>query len=368
MPNEPHSRRRVLLRRRPAIMGRLRGRFVGAGLAFGAAACSRDSPSTLDPHGPVPDRVADLFYLMLAVSGLVVAVITVLILMGALPIRRGRAADPDRVPRWSTNMIVVGGVVFPVLVLSLLWVLTLHDLAANSEPDRPTAFTVEVVGVQWWWEVRYPDLGGFVTANEVHIPAGQPVRLLLSTNDVIHSFWVPQVLGKMDMISGKVNETWMQADRPGVYRGQCAEYCGAQHANMALYVVADSPADFRAWVANERRTAAAPSTATVSQGRQVFLSSACVACHTIRGVSQVRRIGSVFRFDQNQPFTSVYGPDLTHFGSRLSIGAGTVPNTRGNLGGWIIDSQTIKPGNRMPPLQLSGEDLQALIAYLESLR
>lgn len=265
-------------------------------------------------------------------------------------------------------MIVVGGAVFPVVVLSLLWVMTLHDLAANSEPETPAAFTVEVVGVQWWWEVRYPDFGGIVTANEVHIPAGQPIRLLLSTKDVIHSFWVPQVLGKMDMISGKVNETWMQADRPGVYRGQCAEYCGAQHANMALYVVADRPADFQAWLANERRAAASSSTADVIQGRQVFLSSPCVACHTIRGVSQVRGIGGEFRFDQNRPFTSVFGPDLTHFGSRLSIGAGAVPNTRGNLGGWIVDSQTIKPGNRMPPVQLSGEDLQALIAYLESLR
>jgi cytochrome c oxidase subunit 2 len=305
---------------------------------------------------------------MLIVSAFVVVVVTVLILIGALPIRRRSAPDPDRVPRWSKAMVVIGGVIFPVLVLSLLWVLTLHDLAANSEPDRPTEFTVEVTGVQWWWEVRYPDFGGFVTANEIHIPAGRPVRLLLSTRDVIHSFWVPQVMGKMDMISGKVNETWMQADRAGVYRGQCAEYCGAQHANMALSVVADSPADFETWLANERRMAPTPASSAVSQGRQVFLSAPCVACHTIRGVSQVRRIGSVFRFDQNRPFTSAYGPDLTHFGSRLSIGAGAVPNTRGNLGGWIVDSQTIKPGNRMPPIQLSGQELQALIAYLESLK
>jgi cytochrome c oxidase subunit 2 len=336
-------------------------------LAAGTAACDASSPSTLDPHGPVPDRVAGLFWFMLVVSALVVVVVTLLIVFATLPRRRRRSSDPDHIPRWSWGMVVVGGVVVPFLILSVLWVLTLRDMAANSEPDRPTALTVEVVGLQWWWEVRYPDLGEFVTANEVHIPAGQPVRLLLTTKDVIHSFWVPQVMGKMDMIAGQVNETWMQADRPGVYRGQCAEFCGAQHANMALYVVAHSPGDFQAWAARERGPAATSPGADATKGRQVFVESPCAACHTIRGVSRVRQIGQTFRFDQNRPFTAVYGPDLTHFGSRLSIGAGAVPNTRGNLGGWIIDAQTIKPGNRMPPIQLSGDELQALIAYLESL-
>jgi cytochrome c oxidase subunit 2 len=304
---------------------------------------------------------------MFIVSAVVVAGVTILIVVGILPRRRGQPENPDEVPRWSVRMVVGGGVVFPLIILSILWVLTLHDMAANSEPSRPTAFTVQVVGLQWWWEVRYPDFGGFVAANEIHVPAGRPVRLILTTKDVNHSFWVPQVMGKMDLIAGKTNETWMQADRPGVYRGQCAEYCGAQHANMALYVVAQTPADFQAWLAKERGTAAAPASAEMAQGRQVFLSSACVACHTIRGVSQATRLGSEFTFGQNQPFTAIRGPDLTHFGSRMTIGAGTVPNTPGNLGGWIIDSQTINPGTRMPPIQLSGPDLQALIDYLESL-
>jgi cytochrome c oxidase subunit II len=336
-------------------------------LATGAGACDPSSPSTLDPQGPVPDRAAGLFWFMFVISAVVVLVVTGLILIGALRRTHPSPSNPDRIPRWSTRMIVLGGVVLPVAILSLLWVLTLHDMAANSEPDRPTALTVEVVAIQWWWEVRYPEFGGLVTANEVHIPAGQPVRLLLTTKDVIHSFWVPQVMGKMDTITGRVNETWMQADRPGIYRGQCAEYCGAQHANMALYVVAHRPADFQAWVARERRAAAASTDAEAAEGREVFVSSPCAACHTIRGVSQARQIGQTFRFDQNRPFTAAYGPDLTHFGSRLSIGAGTVPNTRGNLGGWLIDAQTIKPGSRMPPIQLSGDELQALIAYLESL-
>ncbi len=306
---------------------------------------------------------------MLVVSAVVVVVVTVLTVFAILPRRRRRESpDPDHTPRWSTGMIAVGGVAVPLLVLSVLWVLTLHGMAANSQPDRPAALTVDVVGVQWWWEVRYPDAGGVITANEVHIPAGEPVRLRLTTKDVIHSFWIPQVMGKMDMIPGQVNETWMQADRPGVYRGQCAEYCGAQHANMALYVIAETPADFQAWLARERGTAAAPASAEERRGRDVFLTSPCVACHTIRGLSQARQIGQTFTFDQNRPFTAVYGPDLTHFGSRLTIGAGAVPNVVGNLGGWIIDAPTIKPGNRMPAVQLSGEELQALIAYLQSLQ
>jgi cytochrome c oxidase subunit II len=330
--------------------------------------CSTEAPSTLDPQGPVPHRVAGLFWFMLVVSACVVAAVSALIIVGVVRARRSRTSDdPHETPRWSIPMVTVGGVIFPVIVLSVLWVLTLQGMAANSEPDRPTAFTVDVVGLQWWWEVRYPDFGGFVTANEVHIPAGQPVRLRLSTRDVIHSFWVPQVMGKMDMISGEVNETWMQADRPGVYRGQCAEYCGAQHANMALYVVAHSPAEFQTWLTGERGDAASPTAPDAVQGRDVLLRSACVACHTIRGVSEATAQGREFVFGQNEPFTAVRGPDLTHFGGRIAIGAGTVPNTPGNLGGWIIDSQTIKPGNRMPPIQLSGPDLQALIAYLESL-
>jgi cytochrome c oxidase subunit 2 len=311
--------------------------------------------------------VAGLFYVMLGVSIFVIVLVTVLIIIGVLPGRRRTPSGPDETPRWSVVMIVAGGVIFPLIVLSVLWVLTLQSMAANSEPDRPPAFTVDVVGLQWWWEVRYPEFGGFATANEVHIPAGRPVRLRLTTKDVIHSFWVPQVMGKMDMIPGKVNETWMQAHRPGVYRGQCAEYCGSQHANMALYVVVHPPAEFETWLARERAPAARPTAGDALQGQQVFLSSPCVACHTIRGVSQATPLGTEFEFGQNQPFTAIRGPDLTHFGGRLSIGAGAVPNTAGNLGGWISDSQAFKPGNRMPPIPLSGPDLQALIAYLQSL-
>jgi cytochrome c oxidase subunit 2 len=246
--------------------------------------------------------------------------------------------------------VLLGGVVFPTLVLSALWVLTLRDIRATSA-TRPSALTVAVVGHDWWWEVRYPQQK-VVTANEIHVPAGRPVKILLTTNDVLHSFWVPQLAGKTDLIAGKTNVMWLQADRPGVYRGQCAEYCGLQHAHMAFFVIAQAPADFQSWLSQETVTPATPSDPNLAQGRQVFTGTTCAECHTIQGTTA----------------RGTDGPDLTHFGSRMTIGAGTVPNTRGNLGGWIVDSQSIKPGNLMPPIQVSPQDLQALIDYLESLQ
>jgi cytochrome c oxidase subunit 2 len=190
-----------------------------------------------------------------------------------------------------------------------------------------------------------------VTANEIHVPAGRPVRLRLSSADVIHSFWVPQLMPKTDLIPGQVNETWLTANRPGIYRGQCAEYCGLQHALMAFLVVADGPAAFDRWVALQRAPAAEPAGTLATRGRQVLERTSCATCHTVRGTSA----------------RGTAGPDLTHLASRQQLGAGAVPNTPGHLGGWIANSQTIKPGNLMPPQPLTSEELQALIAYLETL-
>jgi cytochrome c oxidase subunit 2 len=242
-------------------------------------------------------------------------------------------------------------VVVPVVVLAVLWVLTLSDMSALSHPRRSAAMKVQVVGHQWWWEVRYPQQG-FVTANDIHIPVGRPVEVELTTDDVIHSFWVPQLTGKTDLISGRTNRMWIQADRPGVYRGQCAEYCGLQHANMIFYVVADAPATFREWVSREGQAAATPTSSEAVRGRDVFLSSACVGCHTIRGTDARGKVG----------------PDLTHIGSRISIGAGALSNTPSKLAIWISDSQSVKPGNLMPPIPLSPSDLKAVVAFLDALR
>ena len=252
--------------------------------------------------------------------------------------------------RWEGRLLLIGGVVGPVLILFALWLFTLRDLHFQATGFRSASLTVEVRGRLWWWDVRYP-AQGVATANEIHIPAGRRVLLRLTTNGVIHSFWVPQLAGKTDMISGRTTEMWLQADRPGVYRGQCAEYCGRQHAHMIFLVIADPPARFDAWIAQQSAVPPPPIAEQLRRGRTVFETNPCAACHTLRGTAATGRVG----------------PDLTHFASRRTIGAGTVPNRRGDLASWIVDSQSIKPGNLMPPMQLSAKDLEALIAYLESL-
>ena len=190
-----------------------------------------------------------------------------------------------------------------------------------------------------------------MTANEVHIPLGKPVRLELTSDDVIHSFWIPQLAGKTDVIPGQRNIAWIEADAPGIYRGACTEYCGQQHANMASFVVAQSPTEFAQWLDHQRTAARLPDSAAAA-GLAVFESAACASCHTIRGTSAAGRIG----------------PDLTHLESRATIAAGMLENTRGNLAGWITNPQTIKPGNVMPAVPLRSRDLQSLLAYLGTLR
>jgi cytochrome c oxidase subunit II len=340
---------------------------VALGSMVVLAACgSPDSPSILDARGPGEARIVALWWFMFGVSVFVIALVTFLILLGVFPRRRAHRAGIDETPPWSKALIVGVGLVFSVVVLTALWIWTLGTLHAQSEPPRPATLQITVTGYEWWWRVDYPGLG-ITTANDIHIPSGEAVRVTLRTVDVIHSLWVPQLQGKTDLVSGRVNRTWWQADHPGVYRGQCAEYCGLQHANMAFYVVADPPADFQAWVAKERRPAAAPSASNFSHGQEVFLSQPCVACHTIKGVSEASPGTALEQFGLHYPTTAVIGPDLTHFGGRRTIGAGAAPNTEGFLGGWIVDSQGIKPGNHMPPIELPARDLQDLIDYLESL-
>jgi cytochrome c oxidase subunit 2 len=313
------------------------------------AGCGGGSPSTLDPHGAGAARVAHLWWILFWISAGVVAFVSALVVVGALRRRSGQP-DPNTEPRWALRLVLWGGAIVPIFILTIVWVLTLRDLRAQSEPIGRSSLTVEVIGHRWWWEIRYPSLG-IVTANDVHIPVGEPVTLRLQTIDVLHSFWVPQLAGKTDMISGRTTIMSLEADRPGVYRGQCAEYCGVQHANMIFFVVADRRADFDSWAANEAQPATDPADPLAERGREVFLEQPCTACHAVRGTEA----------------NAAIGPDLTHFAGRRTIGAGVAPNTRGYLAGWIEDSQTLKPGNLMPPVHLSADDLTALIAYLESL-
>jgi cytochrome c oxidase subunit 2 len=223
-----------------------------------------------------------------------------------------------------------------------------------ATPD-PNALGIKITGHQWWWQVEYQDPQPseiVVTANEIHVPVGKPVKFELQSTDVIHSFWVPNMHGKKDLVPGHPTTTWFTAKRAGEFRGQCAEYCGEQHAHMRLVFVAEPPAEFDHWLAAQKKSAPEPSTESERRGRDVFISTQCVMCHSIQGTNA----------------RATLGPDLTHMASRKMLAAGELPNTRGYLAGWILNPQVFKPGNRMPPNQLSPDDLNALVDYLESLK
>lgn len=340
------ARRRAAGRRSPLVLLVLLVLPLAASCGEGGQG-GQGGPSALAPAGFGARRVAGLWWLLFGISAGVVVVVTVLLLW-ALARRRG----PDVKVRTGqgNRLVVVLGVAVPAAILTLVYAVGLRDLEALSDPKDPGELVVEVTGHQWWWEVRYPE-NGAVTANEIHVPVGRTVHLRLRTADVNHSFWVPQLAPKTDLVAGRVNDMWVRAERPGAYRGQCAEYCGTQHARMAFEVVAQRPEEFASWLAGQARPAPPPADARAAAGRKVLESSSCASCHTVRGTSAAGRVG----------------PDLTHLAGRRYLGAGTVPNTPGWLGGWISDSQTVKPGNLMPPQPLGPVELRALIAYLETL-
>lgn len=305
----------------------------------------QDAPSALQPSGPVAARQASLLWFMVIVGTIIY--ITVLVMVARILAQRFREPSP-LTPRQSTLLIAGGGVVLPTVVIVILFALTLGSLSAFAISTTPTDITIEVTGYRWWWHIRYPGYD-LITANEIHIPVGQPVQFVLQSSDVIHSFWVPELGGKMDLIPGRTNRFWLQADQPGEYRGLCAEYCGTAHAHMGFLVIADTPEDFQAWVENQLQPPAEPANDLIAQGQAAF--ARCAACHAIRGTDA----------------QGVTGPDLSHLASRRTLGAASVPNTAGYLAGWIINPQGIKPGALMPPQQVSGQELQALLAYLGSL-
>jgi cytochrome c oxidase subunit 2 len=317
--------------------------------------CSQNGQSVLHPTGPGADRIADLWWIMLAAAtGVFLLVLAVLV--RALSHRSHRAeprtVSHDEAP---TRWILAGGVALPTIVLIPLLILTLKTLAGLTPPGSDAAPEVVITGYQWWWDVQYTapsNAGGLRSANEIYIPVGRPVRVQLRSEDVIHSFWVPSLQGKLDLVPGQVNTTWIQADTPGVYRGECAEYCGLQHARMHFRVVALSPADFDAWLIDQRKSAPVPTDSVTTAGHSVFMVSGCSLCHAIRGT----------------PARATAGPDLTHISSRRTLAAGTLPNTRGHLAGWIGNPQAIKPGSLMPRIPLRPEELHALLAYLGTLR
>jgi cytochrome c oxidase subunit 2 len=335
---------------------KLRHAALGAALlASPLLAAALQPMSYLRTFGPAGDPATRLGW-GLGIVSIVVMIVIGLLLLAAVFRRRLRPANAREltVARDEGGMawLYIGvGVSTLVLVACAVW--TMFTVAAVAMPARAADLTVQVTGGQWWWSVRYLSHDPsqiFTTANEIHIPVGQPVRIELASHDVIHSDWVPQLVGKTDVIPGQTNVMWLQADRPGVYRGQCGEYCGAQHAHMAMSVVAEAPKDFAAWRQAQLQAAAAPAPEPLRRGEQVFVAS-CGACHTVRGSGA----------------GGILGPDLTHLMSRQTIAAGLLPNTPGNLAAWIADAQALKPGSRMPSLTLSAPELSAVVGYLNTL-
>jgi cytochrome c oxidase subunit II len=324
-------------------------------------------PIALDPRGPAAAEIARIWWILFvtaAVVSLVVFALLGIAVVRARAVARARdaydlgdvggdAAGPPTT--WlqgrTTGFVLIGGGLVPTIVLVAATFLTLSGLAAFDDDPDDVATTIQVVGHMFWWEVVYPD-HGVTTANEIHLPVGRNVRFELTSADVIHSFWVPQLHGKMEMIPGRTNVLHLAADEPGVYVGKCAEFCGQQHANMELLVVVEPEADFEAWIEAQAADARAPVGDLAERGREVFVDSPCALCHTIRGVSEGAEAG----------------PDLTHLATRRTLAARTLVNVRGNLGGWILDPQGIKPGSRMPAVDLPADDFLALLAYLDGLR
>lgn len=309
------------------------------------------------PAGPAS---APTFVLGWALIALVCAVVVIIaaLLAGAIVRRRNPppAGARDRLPpdAGGTNWLVVGtGISSIALFAVLVYAMVTLDSVASPPHDPP--LTISVTSYDWWWKVEYPDRDdpsrAFVTANEIHIPTGMPVRVELHSADVIHTFWAPQLAGKTEMIPGQTNVQWIEADAPGIYRGQCSQFCGAQHAHMAFEVVAQPPADFDAWEASQRRGAVAPATPDVRAGAQLF-GERCAGCHAIRGTSSA----------------GMQAPDLTHLASRRLIAAGQMINTPEHRLDWIEHAQRIKPDSLMPSMALSASDASALSAYLSTLQ
>lgn len=339
--------------------GRVWGRG-GWSLAWGAAlllppACGLAAPggvpSIFDPLSPPAEEILILSRLVLGVCGAILLLVGGLLVYAIVRFRQ-RPGEPDGEPPqvYGSNQIELAWTVVPLLIVFVLFLVTTRTLIAVESAAPPAgALEVRVIGHQWWWEFQYSQQG-IITANELHVPAGVATWLTLESADVVHSFWVPQLNGKTDVIPNRVNRMWIAPREPGLYLGQCAEYCGTQHARMMLRVVAHPPEAFAAWVAAQQQPAV--DDPAVRAGRALFERTACVNCHRVAGT------------DAN----GIFGPDLTHLMSRETLAAGAAPNTPAALRAWITNPDTLKPGALMPAMQLPPDEIDQLVAYLTTLR
>ena len=319
------------------------------------AACA-GKQSALDPQGLQSDQIRRTLFIFLVVAAIVWLSVIVVLVIGLLRRKRpaGQPLDLHQPFEQRTGRVIFGlGIATTVIVLGLSLVSYAGQRTVFAKDGNP--LILKIIGHQWWWEVRYEADSpheSFVTANEIRIPTGQPVRLELESADVIHSFWVPSLTGKMDLITGQKNELQFTANNAGIYRGQCAEFCGLQHAHMAFAVLALAPDEFARWRDHENQSASTPTDPLGKQGADLFSARGCALCHNIRGTSAGGQLG----------------PDLTHIGSRTTIAAGTLPLNPSTLGAWIADPQHIKPGAYMPKMPLQSDELIAILHYLEQLK
>jgi cytochrome c oxidase subunit 2 len=346
----------VIRRRAAGILLLILGLLLAAGFCTAATPGDNPIPNIFDPQSTPADSLFHLSMFVLAICGVIFLVVGTLLVYVVVKFR-ARAEDSAHEPPqvYGSTQIELAWTVIPILIVVVLVLATTRVIHAVQDAKKPpNVVEVVAIGHQFWWEFRYPALG-VVTANELHIPVSDPANpsptyLKLLSADTDHSFWVPQLAGKTDLIPNRVNEMWMDPHRTGVFLGQCAQYCGTQHAKMLLQVSVDSPEDFRNWVNAQKLPAKQDD--SVSAGRKVFETTACINCHAVAGTAATGR----------------FGPDLTHMMSRRTIAAGAAENTPENLGMWIQDPDMIKPGSLMPAMKLGDADLDALVRYLETLR
>ena len=346
----------VVVGRATGIVVLLAGILLAAGLCVAGPQGHNPVPSIFRPHSTPADSIYHLSSFVLAITALIFVIVFTLLTYVVIKFRN-RLADAEREPAqvYGSTQIELAWTIIPILIVVVLFLATARVIHAIQDAPKPaTAVEVTVIGHQFWWEFRYPALG-IVTANELHVPVSDPAHptptfLKLLSADTDHSFWVPQLAGKTDLIPNRVNEMWIDPHQAGIYLGQCAQYCGTQHAKMLLQVSVDTPEVFEAWVRAQKQSANQDEKETA--GRRVFETTACINCHEVGGTAATGR----------------FGPDLTHLMSRGTIASGAAENTPENLRLWIQNPDAIKPGSLMPAMQLSGGDLDALVRYLETLR
>ena len=324
--------------------------------------CTPDHPqSTFDTSGPVAESQLILFYWIFWAAVIVFVIVGGILVYAAVRYRR-RPGDGDPEQIHGHTRLEIAWTIVPALVLIVVAVPTVVTIFDNANSPEPGALTIDVIGHQWWWEFRYPEQG-LVTANELHIPVGEVVNVNLDSKDVIHSFWIPKIAGKVDVVPNHKNTMWIQADEPGLYLGQCAEFCGVAHAHMRFRVIAEPRDEFEAWIARQLEPATSPSDPLALEGHDVFMTSqaGCWSCHKIEGTEKAR---------------GTTGPNLTHVASRSHIASGILENTQGNLRRWLEDPDDVKPGNIMardgevftnPDKKLTEPEISALVAYLRTL-